>query len=113
MDLQQKDNPDEEWIRKKIKQIAAQTEAEMNIAKNGVFEEIVIFELPDEDRGRLKLYIDPDREDSFISLEHPSEPNSIDIDVSDELSRLTFDIRPHEDQYRIQTSGKTSIDFGL
>ena len=101
----EKEEPTEFWIRTSGERIAEETDA--TFTENN--SEIVL-ETPND--GEFTLYIDPDKEDSYITLNHPSENTPTTASLS-ELSKLTFDIRPHEGQYRVITSGELNIDFGL
>lgn len=72
------------------------------------WDEKVVAEAPTG--GSLEFYVDDEGSGSYFSIEGGGDSEIVKLENT---SRLEFDVRPEDDQYRVIFTGDKNFDFGL
>ena len=103
------ENPSPFSVLSEMEEAANNTDAEFSLEETEVASRKGVLEVP-KTGGSMTLYVDDQGDGSYFILE--SGGDDLDVQVSG-LSRLEFDVRPEDRQFRVLTFGETGSDFGL
>lgn len=103
------ENPSPFSVLSEMEEVANNTESEFSLEETEVSSRKGVLEVP-KLGGSMTLYVDDQGDGSYFILEGGGD--SLDVQVSD-LSKLEFDVRLEDRQFRVVVSGDVNADFGL